>query len=196
MTADFLHEIDFPLHVDAERRHRDHPARLDASDARRDAEAERLENARDLVGRNVLPEHTREAAVLAHGMGADHIELDVVLTGDGVPIVLHDLWLDAVTDVAARFPERRREDGRHYAIDFTWDEIRTLRAHERVNEDGTATFAGRFSPDVKLFRVPAMDEMIQLIQSLNRSTGREAGIYVEPNVWMYHPIAAARRRAR
>lgn len=138
-----------------------------------------------------LPEHTREAAALAHGMGADYIELDVVLTGDGVPIVLHDLWLDAVTDVAERFPDRRREDGRHYAIDFTWGEIQTLRAHERVNQDGTATFPGRFSPDVKLFRVPAMDEMIQLIQGLNRSTGREAGIYVEPKRPAFH--AAARQ---
>jgi len=44
-----------------------------------------------------LPEHTLEAATLAHAMAADYIELDVVVTGDNVPVVLHDLYLDSVT---------------------------------------------------------------------------------------------------
>ena len=58
-----------------------------------------------------LPEHTLEAAAMAHAMGADFIEQDVVLTRDNVLIVLHDLYLDAVSDVASRFPRRKREDG-------------------------------------------------------------------------------------
>jgi len=136
-----------------------------------------------------LPEHTREAAALAHGMGADYIELDVVITSDDVPIVLHDLWLDAVTNVAERFPGRHRNDGRHYAIDFTWQEIQTLWAHERVLDDGSPAFPGRFSPEVALFRVPGMEEMIRLIQGLNQTTGREAGIYIEPKAPAFHHAA-------
>ena len=45
-------------------------------------------------------------------MGADYMEQDVVLTRDGVPIVLHDIQLDCTTDVALRFPDRARNDGR------------------------------------------------------------------------------------
>ena len=43
-----------------------------------------------------VPEHTTEAAVLAHAMGADYIEQDVVLSKDGVAVVLHDLTLKDV----------------------------------------------------------------------------------------------------
>lgn len=136
-----------------------------------------------------LPEHTREAAILAHGMGADYIEMDVVLTRDDVPIVLHDPWLDAVTDVAERFPERRRPDGRHYAIDLDWPEIQTLRAHERVGADGAPAIPGRVWPNVDLFRVPSLDELIRLIRNLNHSSGREAGVYVEPKAPAWHAEA-------
>src|SRR5688572_14236575 len=73
-----------------------------------------------------LPEHTREAKTLAYGMGADFLEQDVVLTRDDVPIVLHDVHLDTVTNVAAQFPGRARDDERFYAIDFTLAEIRSL----------------------------------------------------------------------
>ena len=78
-----------------------------------------------------LPEHTLEAVAMAHAMGADYIEQDVVLTGDDVLIVLHDLYLDAMTDAAAQFPDRQRPDGRRSAIDFTLDEIRSLHVGER-----------------------------------------------------------------
>ena len=71
-----------------------------------------------------LPEHTLEAKALAHAMGAHFIEQDVVLTGDGVPIVLHDTQLQSTTDVERRFPERAREDGGFYAVDFSLAEIR------------------------------------------------------------------------
>ncbi len=47
-----------------------------------------------------LPEHTLAAKALAHAMGADFLEQDVVLTKDDEPVVLHDVHLDTVTDVA------------------------------------------------------------------------------------------------
>ena len=52
-----------------------------------------------------LPEHTLAAAVLAHAQGADFIEQDTVLTRDNIPIVLHDIHLDTVTDVAKNISE-------------------------------------------------------------------------------------------
>ena len=58
-----------------------------------------------------LPEHTLEAVELAHEFDADYIEQDVVLTSDGVPVVLHDVTLELTTNVATVFPNRHRHDG-------------------------------------------------------------------------------------
>ena len=55
-----------------------------------------------------LPEHTLPAKALAYGLGADFLEQDVVATRDDELVVLHDIHLDTVTDVALRFPERSR----------------------------------------------------------------------------------------
>jgi glycerophosphoryl diester phosphodiesterase len=76
-----------------------------------------------------LPEHTLAAKAAAHMAGADYIEQDVVLSRDGAPVVLHDLYLDAVTDVARVFPDRRRDDGRFHVMDFSWAELRRLSVH-------------------------------------------------------------------
>ena len=133
-----------------------------------------------------LPEHTLAAAAMAHAMGADYIEQDVVLTRDDELIVLHDLYLDAVTDVADRFPGRQRDDGHYYAIDFDLAEIRTLRVHERLKANGEPAFPGRFPPDTGVFGVPALREELALIQGLNRSTGRDVGVYVEPKSPAWH----------
>jgi glycerophosphoryl diester phosphodiesterase len=133
-----------------------------------------------------LPEHTLEGVAMAHGIGVDYIEQDVVVTHDHALIVLHDLYLDAVSDVAARFPGRARKDGRHYAIDFTLEEIKSLRVHERVNPGGQPEFPGRFPHRKDLFRIPTLAEEITLIQGLNRSSGREVGIYIEPKSPAWH----------
>lgn len=133
-----------------------------------------------------LPEHTLEGVAMAHAMGADYIEQDVVFTRDDELIVLHDLYLDAVTDVAEKFPERARGDDKHYAIDFTLEEIRTLRVHERLRPDGQPEFPDRFPHREALFRIPTLAEEIALIQGLNRSTGRNTGIYIEPKSPAWH----------
>lgn len=127
-----------------------------------------------------LPEHTLEAKAYAHALGADFIEQDVVATRDNQLIVLHDIHLDGVTNVADLYPDRQREDGRFYARDFDLAEIRGLTAGERRGSDGiTAAFPNRFPVGVGNFRVPTLREEIKLIQGMNRSTGREAGIYPE-----------------
>lgn len=127
-----------------------------------------------------LPEHTLEAKAMAHAMGADFIEQDVVLSKDDVPVVLHDIHLDTVTNVAETFPDRAREDGRFYAIDFTLREIKQLRVHERIDlKTGRAVFPMRFPVGKGSFEVPTLAEEIELIQGLSKSTGRDVGIYPE-----------------
>ena len=68
-----------------------------------------------------LPEHTLESKAMAYAMNADFIEQDLVLSKDDIPIVIHDIYLDEVTDVAKKFSKKARKDGRFYVIDFTYD---------------------------------------------------------------------------
>jgi glycerophosphoryl diester phosphodiesterase len=135
-----------------------------------------------------LPEHTLEAKALAHGMGADFLEQDVVATRDRELVVLHDLHLDDVSDVADVFPARRRPDGRFYVIDFELAELRTLRLTERRRSGAAeAVFPGRFPvQDPPPFRVATLDDELRLIRGLNRSTGRSAGIYPEIKAPRWH----------
>ncbi|MEN3943771.1 glycerophosphodiester phosphodiesterase [Prosthecobacter sp. SYSU 5D2] len=127
-----------------------------------------------------LPEHTLEAKAMAHAMGAPSIEQDVVLTKDDVPVVLHDIHVDTISDVATRFPGRQREDGRFYALDFTLAELKQLRVTERFNaKTGLQVFPQRFPLNRSTFQIPTLEEELQLIQGLNQSTGRQAGIYPE-----------------
>jgi len=139
-----------------------------------------------------LPEHTLQAKAMAFAMGADYIEQDVVMTSDDQLIVLHDITLDRTTDVAERFPNRVREDGRYYAIDFTLNEIRTLRASEGFEiEDGEKKqgYANRFPMGESIFSVPTLAEEIELIQGMNKSTGQNIGIYPEVKGPEFHRAA-------
>ena len=129
-----------------------------------------------------LPEHTLAAKSMAYAMGATYIEQDVVMTKDDVLIVLHDITLDRTTDVSEKFPDRSRGDGRFYAIDFTLKEIRSLSATEGFRIQGGEKVQGyknRFPMNTSSFGVPTLEEELELIQGLNRSTGKDVGIYPE-----------------
>lgn len=132
-----------------------------------------------------LPEHTREAVVLAYAQGADYIEQDLVLSKDGVPVVLHDIHLDTVTDVARRYPQRIREDGRFYAIDLTLAELKTLRVHERRDLHGAQVYPTRYQGNGD-FRITTFSEQLALISELNRSTGKQVGWYPEIKAPAFH----------
>ena len=135
-----------------------------------------------------LPEHTLEAKALAHGMNPDFIEQDVALTQDNVPIVIHDHYLDTVTNVAEVYPKRKRKDGRYYAIDFKMWEIRKLRAFERIDlKTGKAVYAKRFPVSDKIpFKIPTLEEEIELIRGLNKSRGKDIGLYIEMKAPRFH----------
>ena len=101
------------------------------------------------------PEHTLASYELAIEQGADFIEPDLVSTKDGVLVARHENEIGGTTDVAAHpeFADRRTTkviDGvaltGWFTEDFTLDELRTLRARERLPEvrPGSAAFDGQF----------------------------------------------------
>lgn len=111
------------------------------------------------------PENTLEAFELAFQMGSDAIECDLVPTKDGHLIIRHESELSGTTDVATRpeFATRKRtqlfygvwEVTGWFSEDFTLDEIRSLRAIERLPDlrPGSAKFDGQFA-------VPTIDELL------------------------------------
>lgn len=126
-----------------------------------------------------LPEHTLEAKRLAHRMGADYLEQDVVATRDDELVVLHDIHLDRVSNVASVFPGRHRQDGRYYARDFDLAEIRTLQAWEREDAQGRVVYPGRHPGREGDFRLHTLAEELDFVAGLNEDSGRMAGVYPE-----------------
>jgi glycerophosphoryl diester phosphodiesterase len=140
------------------------------------------------------PEHSLVAKAMAHAMDVDYIEQDVVMTKDDHLVVLHDLYLDRVTNVMTAFPTRFRDmfgQKRWLAIDFTLQEIKSLKMSEGFDFDPqsdsmTPLYPNRFPLFKSSFQVSTLEEEIELIQGLNHSTGKDIGIYVEVKApWLH-----------
>ena len=130
-----------------------------------------------------LPEHTLGAYRLAMEMGADYVEPDLVLTKDGIPVARHESRLDLTTDIASKpeYAARRRtveirgEDVNAWFVeDFTLGELRQLKARERFGDLRPAS-----ANKNNLFRVPTLQDVIDLVTIYEDQTGREIGIYPE-----------------
>ena len=124
------------------------------------------------------PEHTLEGYRLAAEMGADFIEPDLISTKDGVLIARHENEIGSTTDVADRFPDRKRTktiDGQSltgwFTEDFTLAEIKTLRARERL-PFRSHSYDGQFA-------IPTFDEVLDLAQRLGEARRRPVGVYPE-----------------
>jgi glycerophosphoryl diester phosphodiesterase len=72
--------------------------------------------------RSLAPENTLSAARKALEIGADLWELDVALTSDGVPFIVHDDTLARTSNVKQLFPERQPFTN-HL---FSWNDVQKL----------------------------------------------------------------------
>lgn len=129
------------------------------------------------------PEHTLASYELAARMGADYIEPDLVPTKDGVLVARHENEIGGTTNVADKpeFASRRTTkvvDGvpftGWFTEDFTLTELHTLRAKERIPlvRQRNTIYDGRY-------RVPTLQEVIDLSKRLSRELNRPIGIYPE-----------------
>lgn len=134
-----------------------------------------------------LPEHTLESYSRAIDMGADFVEPDLVTTKDGVLIARHEPNITSTTNVAtlAQFASRKttkKVDGVDetgwFASDFTLAEIKTLGA--------LITDAERPQQFNGLYKIPTLQEIIDLVKARRAATGRDIGIYPETKHPTFH----------
>ena len=129
------------------------------------------------------PEHTLGAYELAIQQCADFIEPDLVSTRDGVLVARHENEIGGTTDVAAHpeFASRRVTkviDGISltgwFTEDFTWAELQTLRAKERIPavRPGNTAYDGRY-------RIPSLSQVLDLARRSRTCDGDEVGVYPE-----------------
>jgi glycerophosphoryl diester phosphodiesterase len=129
------------------------------------------------------PEHTLEAYRTAIRMGADDIELDLVITRDGVLVARHEAEISTTTDVADRadFAHRRTTrvvDGTEhtgwFVEDFTVAELKTLAARERMpaTRPGNTAYDGAEG-------VPTFTEVLAMVGAESVRRGRTVGVMVE-----------------
>ena len=92
-----------------------------------------------------------------------------------------DLYLNAISDIAQVHPGRNRSDGYHYLIDFDWKELHNVTVHERtVPFLNTQVYPARFpSSSAVPFRLATLNETIELLLGLRRSTGRPFQLLIE-----------------
>lgn len=85
------------------------------------------------------PENTMASFRKALEMGAGGIELDVQLSSDGIPVVIHDERVD------------RTSNGTGWVKDKTLEELRTL------------DFGGWSAPEFKGEKIPVLEEVLELL---------------------------------
>ncbi len=140
-------------------------------------------------GTGYLPEHTLEAKALAIGQKSDYVEQDLAMTKDNYLIVIHDPYLDGITNVAEIYPDRKR-DGHYYVMDFTLDEIQNLKMTETfktVDGKQELVYPDRFPLWRPSFKIHTFETELQFIQGLEKTLGHKIGIYPEIKApWLHH----------
>ena len=94
------------------------------------------------------PEITLPAFELAHVLGADGIELDVQLTRDGVPVVIHDEKIDRVSD------------GRGCVKDYTLRELKAFNMNKNF-------------PAYGIVSIPTLEEVYDLVRNTDLTVNAE-----------------------
>jgi glycerophosphoryl diester phosphodiesterase len=141
-----------------------------------------------------VPEHTLQSYRLAIKLGADYVEPDLVATKDGVLIARHEPFIgdeDPATLDSTNVADHIEFDSRlttkvldgvpttgYFASDFTLAEIKTLGAKQ--------TRGGRPTEFDGKFKVPTLQEVINLVKRESRKHGRKVGIYPETKHPTFH----------
>jgi glycerophosphoryl diester phosphodiesterase len=129
------------------------------------------------------PEHTLAAYARAIADGADFIEPDLVATRDGVLVARHENFMSETTDIATRpeFAGRKTKktiDGAPhegwFVSDFTFAELKTLRAVERLSavRSISRAYDGQF-------QLLSLEEIIDFVAAESAARERVIGLVPE-----------------
>lgn len=129
-----------------------------------------------------LPEDTLISVAGGYLQYPDYLKFDTSMTKDGKIVIAHDIYLDYSTNIKEIYPNMARADGHIYINDLTLDEIKKLTARERTKADFiTPAYPDRFPvTDALPIGVPTLDEMLILIRGLDKSTGHNIGVCIDP----------------
>jgi glycerophosphoinositol inositolphosphodiesterase len=114
----------------------------------------------------LVPENTLSAARQAEALGADGLEVDIRISLDGVPFLMHDSSLQRTTDVASIFPGRAGDRPEN----FTLAELKQLNAGEWFyRDDPYKTIAkGLVQPfeiqEIRQERIPTLAEILDFLK--------------------------------
>lgn len=106
------------------------------------------------------PENTLEAFALAVRQGADGIELDVQLSSDGIPVVIHDETIDRVTEKTG------------YVKDYTLQELKEL-----------TVLKDKF-PEYGQSKIPTLKEVLEAV----KPSGVQVNIELKTGIYWYPDI--------
>ena len=106
------------------------------------------------------PENTLEAFALAIEQGTDGIELDVQLTKDGIPVVIHDEAIDRVTSKTG------------FVKDCTLKELKELTVLENKFPEYTAS------------KIPTLEEVLNAV----KSSDIQVNIELKTGIYWYQDI--------
>lgn len=126
-------------------------------------------------GQHYTPENTIISAVYANQIGAHGMEIDVQLSVDGVPFMLHDSTLERTTDAEEVFPGRD-----NYTADyFTIAELTSLNAggwftttdpYGTINEGKVPT---DLLDDYEIAMLPTLEEFLDYVNDTSLSLNVE-----------------------
>ncbi|MEL7473087.1 MAG: glycerophosphodiester phosphodiesterase family protein [Planctomycetota bacterium] len=112
-----------------------------------------------------LPRNSLAAFVRAYHTGAQYIQADAVLSSDNVLFGATSPSLDTFTNIAELYPDRARDDGGWYSVDFTSEELARVRHRH----------------DSKVFQptLSSLDDLLGVVTRLNETTGRRIGVGIK-----------------
>lgn len=119
-----------------------------------------------------LPQHTLEAYAMAHEMGADFLEPDLVMCRDGYLICSHDLVVTPNSNAAFLYPDRVNEEGEVRIRDLFRAELQRIQVTD-------ANGAGSY-------RYATFKEFLALVELFAAQAGKKVGIIPELKAPKWH----------
>lgn len=129
-----------------------------------------------------LPENSMSAYELGADMGSEYVETDVLMSKDGVGVVMHDASLVRTTNVEEIFAPR---NGGYLVKDFTVAEMKMLTLQPTGPAD--TTYPG-FTPTLaNPTTIVTFSEFLDGMTAYNEAKGKNVGLVIEAKEGAFRP---------